>query len=150
MVRTDGTIALPPADAEALAGTFGKNAGEAGVLIRHLKQYIANLESMVTNMTKDGRQMDAMIRELDSNTKDVMMRSAGNRAQRFDTAWETQFRPSMTKMQQRMDEDFVPWMKKVDAELTEFQGLMVKMQTALTEAQRELSGFARDMTAAGS
>lgn len=149
VTKTDGTIALPPADAQNLARIFGANAGETATLISHLKTYIANMESMVRSMTSDGRQMDGMITQLDSNTKDLMMRSAGNRAQRFDAAWETQFRPAMVRMNRRIDEDFVPWMKKMDTELTEFKTVMAKMQTALTEAQTELDAFARDMLAAG-
>ncbi|MGH3716664.1 MAG: hypothetical protein ACRDT4_24875 [Micromonosporaceae bacterium] len=149
VTKTDGTIALPPADAERLAGIFGANAGSTATLISHLKTYIANMESMIKGMSEDGRQMQSMITELDTNTKDVMMRSAGSRAQRFDAAWEAEFKPAMTSMNQRIDEDFVPWMKKMDTALTDFKTTMAKMETALGDAQRELAGFARDMVAAG-
>ena len=108
---------LDPAQAHELGRKFGHQADvETTALIRDMNASIQRMQGMISTLTAGVKGMDWK----------------GRRATSFDNLWESEFRPSMQRMQHSM-QDFTP--------------VLERMKLALKDAERAMHAHARDTEA---
>jgi hypothetical protein len=84
-------------------------------------------KALIDSMNEGVRRMQQMITDLNSGVKS--MDWAGRRASAFDNQWEGEFRPSLQRMQQSIEE---------------FTPVLTKMQLALKQGSADMNRHAHD------
>jgi uncharacterized protein YukE len=108
---------LDPAQAHDLARKFGHQADvETTALIRDMNASVHRMQAMIGTLSAGVKSMDWK----------------GRRATSFDNLWESEFKPSMQRMQQSMDE---------------FTPVLERMRAALKDAEAAMHAHARDTEA---